>query len=138
VDGDNDNDTLGDRLELGGRAFDPATVTDINLADTDGDGMSDDGEKVAGTDPTEATALLRITGVTRTADARIALEWTARADNAKRYRILVSDGPGFTAPATPVGTNQFAGGAAPWFATAVAVTNDGPASNRYYTVQALP
>ncbi len=138
LDGDNDNDTLGDRLELGGLAFNPTTATDIHLADTDGDGMSDDGEQVAGTDPTQAASLLRITGIKRAPDARIALEWTARADSAKRYRILVSDGPGFTPPSTSIRTNQFAGGEAPWFAMAVAVTNDGPSSNRYFAVQALP
>lgn len=138
VDGDNDNDTLGDRVELAGQAFSPATVTDVNRADTDGDGMSDDREKVAGTDPTDPSALLRITGFAWTADARMAVAWVARADTTTRYRVLACNGPGFAEPLIPVSTNTFSGGAAPWYQAPAAFTNTAPAGNRFYTVQALP
>ncbi len=138
LDGDNDNDMLGDRLELGGQSFSPSTATDVNRADTDGDGMADGGELSAGTDPTDATSLFRITALRRTADDRLALQWTARADTVKRYRVLAADARGYDVPATPLATNQFAGGAGPWFQTMVAFTNSGPASNRFFTVQALP
>ena len=100
--------------------------------------MSDGNEKVAGTDPTDPSALLRITGLAGTADARVAIAWVARADNATRYRVLAADGPGFTEPLTPLSTNTFAGGAAPWFQAPAAFTNNIPPGHRFYTVQALP
>ena len=59
-DPDDDNDGLTDLTELRGDAFAPVTPTDPLVADTDGDGLNDFQEFLAGTNPRDAASCLRI------------------------------------------------------------------------------
>lgn len=85
---DNDGDGLFDDTEIIGSAFNPATPTDPNRADTSGDGVSDGAHAMAGTDPTSTESFLRILGIEHTA-SDIALSWLARQD--KTYRVVYTD-----------------------------------------------
>lgn len=62
---DDDGDGLADAIELAGTAFNPATPTSILFADTDGDGVNDQAESVAQTNPLDASATLRIVNLGR-------------------------------------------------------------------------
>ncbi len=134
ADGDNDNDQLADDTEIGGGGFSPATPTDPNAADSDDDGAPDGAESVAGTDPTDAGALLEIVRIAKGSTADVS--WRARSN--KTYRILYA-----TTPAQPV-TNELAtviaSGAAvpPWYALTNTVTDAGSATSRVYAVEVQP
>lgn len=138
IDADNDNDRLADRVEIGGSAFSPATPTVVNAADSDGDGADDGAEAVAGTNPTDSNAVLRIAAIEHPAGAQAVIRWSARADGGKRYRVLAADGPGFVLPSTALATNTYSGGLAPWYQMPVAFTHEDAASNRYYLIEVLP
>jgi hypothetical protein len=84
-DPDNDGDDLEDSEELSGSEFSPTTVTDLNDADSDDDGMSDGEESVAGTDPLDVNALLAITAVTDLTNGT-QISWLARSN--KTYEVL--------------------------------------------------
>lgn len=136
LDQDNDNDGLADATEIGGDAFSPVTSTHVNDADTDGDGMSDGEESVAGTDPGDANAFLEITSITTPGGNRL-VEWVGRSN--KTYRLLRSD------DALKVPTNVIAfvaaNGAAspPWYVQPVSIFDAfDPTNNGYYAVDVAP
>lgn len=136
LDQDNDNDGLADAAEIEGAGFNPATATLVNLADTDGDGQLDGWEAVAGTDPTDANAILEITTITNVGGSR-AVAWVARSN--KTYRLLRSD-DGLLPPTNVVATvTPTAFAAAPWYVLTNLTADAGAASNRvFYAVQPLP
>ena len=136
LDQDNDNDGLADAAEIAGAGFNPATATLVNLADTDGDGQLDGWEAVAGTDPTDANAILEITALTNAGASRV-VAWVARSN--KTYRLLRSD-DGLLPPTNVVATvTPTAFAAAPWYVLTNLTADAGAASNRvFYAVQPLP
>lgn len=136
LDQDNDNDGLADAAEIEGAGFNPATATLVNLADTDGDGQLDGWEAVAGTDPTDANAILEITAITNAGASRV-VAWVARSN--KTYRLLRSDN-GLLPPTNVVATvTPTAFAAAPWYVLTNLTADAGAASNRvFYAVQPLP
>ena len=136
LDQDNDNDGLADAAEIEGAGFNPATATLVNLADTDGDGQLDGWEAVAGTDPTDANAILEITTITNAGASRV-VAWVARSN--KTYRLLRSDN-GLLPPTNVVATvTPTAFAAAPWYVLTNLTADAGAASNRvFYAVQPLP
>ncbi len=133
---DNDNDGLADAAEIEGAGFNPATATLVNLADTDGDGQLDGWEALAGTDPTDANAILEITSVTNVGGSA-AVAWVARSN--KTYRLLRSDN-GQLPPTNVVATvTPTAFAAAPWYVLTNLTADAGAPSNRvFYAVQPLP
>ena len=102
ADADNDGDGLQDTVELAGTAFDPVTPSDLNAADSDGDGAGDGEEAVAGTNPRDAAHVLHLTYAVPAAPG-VTLGWLARSN--RTYRVWRADSlkptPAFT---TLVGT----------------------------------
>ena len=112
VDCDNDDDSLDDVTELTGTAFDPNTPTDLNNADSDLDGLSDSEEAIAGTNPEDASASFKLTGVEGTSG--ITLTWIGRGGNT--YDIYCGDS--LTAGITNfLHTTNVIGGSSPWYVT---------------------
>ena len=134
ADMDNDNDGLADAAENDGSGFNPMTGTDLNNADSDGDRASDGAEAVAGTNPQDAGAQLRLVRLTRGAGAEVA--WLARSN--KTYRVLYADSP--LQPVTNLLTMVTAVGPAapPWYVLTNAVTDAIVVTGRVYAVQVLP
>jgi len=133
---DNDADNLSDLAEILGTNFDPVTATEVNNADTDGDGQPDGAESVAGTDPTNRDLFLQITEIMKGAGNEKVVEWVAR-DN-KRYRSLTVESPNFTCPGNNVvGTVDVhdVSAPAPWYQTTGTFTNTSALNNRYYIIQ---
>jgi hypothetical protein len=79
---DSDLDGLTDAEELNVYGTDP------NRADTDGDGVDDFSEVTAGTSPTSAASLLRISNFELRSDRSVQLMWPSVAG--KKYRVVRS------------------------------------------------
>ena len=134
LDTDNDQDRLSDATELAGSAFSPGTVTEVNLADTDGDGVADGFEAQAGTDPTDSAFRLELVRVARGTNAQD-ISWRARSG--KTY--VVYGWNDLSAPPTALITNTASpGGSAPWYVVTNSVSDLTPGSNRYYAVEVKP
>lgn len=133
LDSDNDGDGLADLAEIEGSGFSPVTPTQVNVADTDGDGVPDGSESVAGTDPSNPNALLEVFRIAQAGGQQI--QWTARGG--KTYRVLARTNL-LAGTFTPIATNTAGGGVAPWFVvtnTAVDVSSLGA---EFYAVEVLP
>jgi len=137
-DPDNDNDALEDAEEIGGNTFSPVTVTDVNDSDTDGDGALDGEESVAGTDPTDADALLTIIAVQEATNG-VEITWLARSNRTYevRWNTDLTNAGGFTSMDTVTVTDV---ASAPWYV----VTNTyvdtvhSAATNGFYRVLVQP
>lgn len=136
LDQDNDNDGLADLSEVGGGSFDPTTPTQVNSPDSDGDGIPDGQESVAGTDPTDQNAFLEITSITTPAGNRI-VEWFARSN--KTYRLLRSDNP-INIPTNVIAIVTANGPASPpWYVIPASVGDVfTPSNHGFYAVEVLP
>jgi hypothetical protein len=137
TDPDNDNDALLDTVELGGTAFTPLTPTDVNRPDTDGDGMNDGEEAVAGTDPLNPNATLHIVQVSRNG-ADVDVAWVARSN--VTYRVMRQDDARWAnAWQTGATVTVVSPGNGPWQAVTNAWTDVGPtATNRFYRIDVAP
>lgn len=76
---DTDGDGLSDFAELRTHGTNPL------LKDTDGDGMSDGQEIAAGTDPSSAASMFKISSVVRNPDGSVTLQWQSVTN--KMYRL---------------------------------------------------
>lgn len=127
-DPDNDNDGLRDLTELEGIAFNPATATDTQVADSDGDGATDGEEAGAMTNPLDAGSIFAVTAIR--AGGNLELTWKARGG--QQYQIEVRDEVAggdwepFGSPVTAVG------GVAPWYATTASLSVSRPAESRQF------
>jgi hypothetical protein len=139
LDPDNDDDGLADIDELAGSAFDPATVTDLNLSDTDGDGMSDLVEASSGTDPLDASVLLHFTSVESSGDDLV-LGWQARSNWTYRIRAsdsIIDDGDFTNIVVSSVLVTNSA--SPPWYVTTNFYRQVGASANhakRFYIIEA--
>jgi hypothetical protein len=137
---DNDSDGLADASEIQGAEFDPTTPTDVNVADTDGDGMSDGAEAGAGSNPTDKDSLLVIADFAHQQPAtNMVVRWQARSG--KTYEVAAAS----TLQAGPVtgvvGTVTVSdpGALPPWYETSGTFTNVAPTNAaRFYRVQVKP
>lgn len=89
---DSDHDGIPNAYETGtGIYVSPTnTGTNPNQGDTDGDGLSDRSELIAGTNPNSLGDVFRIQGVQRNTNGSVALSWLARTN--KIYGISYLDG----------------------------------------------
>jgi hypothetical protein len=136
ADQDNDGDALADATEIAGGAFDPATATEVNNPDTDGDRMSDGQESVAGTDPMNLNSQLRIVSITNGAGGP-GVAWLARGNSQRTYVVRAA-----TSALMPYGavifSNTVAGGNAPWFVVTNSLTDAAVTNARFYAVGVFP
>ena len=131
---DNDGDGLLDIEEVEGSEFDPVTPTLVNDADTDDDGAADDHEALAGTNPWDPDAFLRITSI-ETEAGEVVLGWRARGG--RLYSVLSAD-ESHTYPFPDVeDTFVVQGGAAPWFETTGHYTSATPVEVKTYGVEVV-
>jgi hypothetical protein len=77
LDPDNDADMIDDEGEILGTNFNPNTATEVNIADTDDDGVIDGHEAVAGSNPQDANQFLQIVSISDSAGGR-EIQWQAR------------------------------------------------------------
>jgi hypothetical protein len=106
------------------------TVTNAApTADPDGDGFLNTSENIAGTNPTNATSLLKIDSITNNVSGATV---TWRSVPGKSYQLLFRS-PVTVSNWTAVGTPVIAGGA-----TASKLDPATVISNRFYRVQVLP
>lgn len=135
LDVDNDNDGVDDAVELEGLLFTPVTPTDPNRNDTDGDGTSDADEAIAGTDPTDPSALFEISAIRRDGDA-VAVQWVGREGLA--YSVLASSSADEQSQWQPV-TNLViqSGGTGAWCVAVGACVDPAPSTNsvRFYRIR---
>ena len=121
--------------EITGSAFDPATPTDPNNPSTAGDGVSDGAKALAGTNPDDPNASLRITAITNAAGQRF-IAWLAHGHNERTYRLLAASDP--RQPfATVIFSNTVAGGTYPWYVVTNVVADDSATNKLFYRVDAI-
>ena len=132
---DNDVDGLTDVTEVEGDSFNPNTSTEVNNPDTDGDGINDNREQRAGTDPTDINANLDIVAIRKTAGGK-EITYIARGD--KSYTIRGSDNS-FSEPFNDLGIDTEIGGAGAWLVRTNTFT-DSPANTnvRFYAIEPMP
>lgn len=134
-DADDDNDGLGDWVELGGASFNPVTSSDPLAADSDNDGASDRSEAMAGTNPQDANMRLRIVSV---AEAPGLNQAALMIEGRAGVPLLLQAG-GSVAGLADVGSINLTGGTAPWFFTSTSVQeNHGSVSHRLYRLRVGP
>jgi len=133
LDQDNDNDGLADATEIGGSGFNPTTPTQVNVADTDGDGNPDGAESVAGTDPTNIDAFLEVIRIAQAGGQDV--RWIARGGKTyvvhARTSLLAGN-------FTPIATNTAVGGIAPWFVVTNSMVDVSSVNAEFYAVEVLP
>lgn len=133
TDGDNDNDRLADLEEIQGTEFSPVTTTDLNNADSDGDGAYDGDESIAGTDPTDPGAFLRILSITISNNLQT-VSWIARGN--VTYGLYMSQDPD-SLPSSYIENVVVSGGSGPWQVRTNSVTDPAMAETQYFTVKAV-
>ncbi len=128
-DRDDDSDLLSDSDELTGVRFIPTTATNPFNPDSDGDRASDRNEAIAGTNPTNALSLFKITEIRKEGDSVIVV-WKGR--EGLSYDLTISDSlspPNFTA----LNSNIVAtGGTGDWLEVEIAATNTPASMRRFY------
>lgn len=131
LDTDNDNDGLEDAAEVAGTPFDPPTPTLVNCADTDNDGATDLAESLAGTDPTDPDANLRLVVIMRHGD-RLRLGWRARGG--WTYAVAHATTLGPAADFQSVGYTNAQGGAPPWYSVTTYYEHASATTGGFYRV----
>ncbi|HMP71626.1 MAG TPA: hypothetical protein PKE55_00010 [Kiritimatiellia bacterium] len=135
LDPDNDGDGLWDHWEVSGEKFTPNSPTDPNLADTDGNNISDYDESIAGTNPNDPNAGLIIIDL-ENAGANREVTWTARGNNERIYVVRALDDSFGATPSAVIWSNTVGGGLAPWYETTETIA-DSAGNSRFYAVEVI-
>jgi hypothetical protein len=114
------------------------TVTEINKADTDGDGASDGNESATMTNPLDPGAFLAILSVDAGGGLPSSIEWSARGG--KSYSVLAVDDLNSPGSAIVITNVRAAGGISPWFETTATADDVDVAlpANRSYFIEVAP
>ncbi len=131
-DSDDDNDGISDVVELSGDSFNPQTSTDPVLADTDGDGVDDNREAGAGTNPRDSESLLQITGFTEQ-DGELAVSWQSR-DGYSYHLMKAEEVADIRSNATVAATVTATGGVSPWYKTTSTGTVNAIENREFYRI----
>ena len=134
-DADDDNDALGDGVELAGSSFNPVTASNPLVADSDNDGATDRAESAAGTNPLDAAMRLRIVSVAKApGSSQATLTVQGRAGVPLKLQAA-----GSVAALVDVGDVTLTGGTAPWFFTTTTVPEiHGAEEHRVYRLRVGP
>lgn len=135
-DNDDDGDTLADASEIAGTSFVPPTSTLPLRRDTDGDGSDDGAEQAAGTDPLDATALLRLVRIAPVAGGQVELRWIAR--EGRQYDVIRSAAVAGLATNGPAAVVTAGAGTGSWKVVEAAVTNAAASSNAFWNIKVNP
>lgn len=134
-DPDDDGDGMEDATELAGSSFDPVTPTAPLAADSDSDGTTDGDEAVAGTNPHDAAARLRITDL-QPQGGDVVLTWQSR--DGYQYDLLGATSVTALAVApSVVDCHTAAGGTAPWYEVLSVATNTPGGPTLFYRVEVV-
>ncbi|MFH0909561.1 MAG: thrombospondin type 3 repeat-containing protein [bacterium] len=135
-DPDDDNDGVADSVELAGNLFDPATPTDPFLSDSDGDGMSDISESMAGSNPLDASNYLGLSAL-GWSNGMVVLSWQGR--EGRGYEVLTAFSMmDLLSNPTVLGSVTAAGGTGPWQVAQPSYTNTASGPNSFYGVRLTP
>lgn len=136
TDGDNDNDGLTDGAEISGQSFVPPTSTEVNEADSDGDGSSDRDESIAQTNPRDPSSYLHITEI-NVNGGFVEVRWQARAG--LLYTLKAATNLLVAIPLASVAVvNAPTGGIPPWHEVEAQASVSKPlASPSYYRIQCV-
>lgn len=95
---DSDNDGISDQAEIGTFSTDP------NIADADGDNLTDGDEVIAGTDPNNPLSKLEISAIELRDDGSSQIQW--ESVTGRTYRIFRSTNLQSNEWGTPIGTTN--------------------------------
>jgi len=129
---DNDGDSINDLTELEGSAFSPNTPTSTQRKDTDWDGMDDEIELIAGTDPTDPTSYLKVNEINIT-NQQFIISWIGRANI--DYQIVLYTNIIFSNDYFVSSTISSTDGTGDWQTTWLSWTNNIDIQAKYYKIR---
>jgi hypothetical protein len=131
---DNDGDSLNDITEMEGTAFSPNTPTSTQRPDTDWDGVDDQIELIAGTDPVDPTSYLKINEINIT-NQDFVIIWKGRANI--DYQVVLYTNIVFSNDYFVSSTIYSTNGVGDWQTTWLSWTNDIDIKAKYYKIKVV-
>lgn len=131
---DNDGDQIMDLTELNGSSFNPVTPTDTQLSDSDWDGVPDNIELMAGTDPSDPSSYLAIQSIDSTS-SNLIITWKGRAQidyQIVLYTNMLNTNDMFYSPIL-----NSTSGSGPWQTNLLSWTNSCDISTKYYRIRVI-
>jgi len=131
---DNDGDSINDLTEIEGTSFSPTTPTSTQRKDTDWDGVNDDIELIAGTDPSDPTSYLKVNEINIT-NQEFIISWKGRANI--DYQIVLYTNIVFSNDYFVSSTVSSTNGTGDWQTTWLSWTNNIDIPAKYYKIKVV-